>query len=925
MSIQKCIAQDPQWANTYPDDKYSNATFYATDTTIDSNIIAVGTTIIDEKRYVLIAKISYEGDTIWTRNLNTEFEAEGRAVKSWSEGFIIVGTAFKYENNSDLLMVSVDLDGEIIWFKNFEIDGNQVGYGVLKSSSNFIACGYNEEDAANRQLLVLKTDINGDPTWINSYGKENAAETGYSICLRNDGEGDGYYIAGSISNEEAATDSIYTIFLAANGDIIKQKNYGIGTSTFGYAVVHSKAGGFIIAGKTKVDSHFDAAVIKINENDSVLFTNSFGGDYDDIVYAVAEHNDGSLFFTGTTNSFEDRDHTDIYIMRTNNWGDTLHSWVIDNGYADGAYGTFLKNDSDIVAVGFSSTALKSLPWGIFINTSCGHWYKRTLWINNLWCLHDCSLSQTSCFSNDILANNDPSEEQNIIDYLKLMKIKRVVIAKAWDMMCEDVVSTYTTPYPYSTTTTYTGVTSDDPLTNGSDMRTALATFIQRLRTEAHVEEVYVQLRSEKDESAFETGYVYPWTSSVDPLRFNYQMIEGIKAYNSSQPALNRFDGVLIDYEYGSPVFGFQNNPTCDKFKYTRPGWEAFKELLPHVGSLINHGSNAYGLTKFGVYFRQFDVSFLTFIPATPTTPPCTTAVVFAPPIYATNTTVTQQEIADFIEDPSNNLDFIECMMFKKDNTENGNTYDWTNNGDADRPDKWYYGTGSASFFANHLWNFGDNSYAVDLLPAFDFEEDHLGNYANGLYQWSTSNTNCPSPGPHYIPDIENEFFAQFWDWYNYYVIGLGNGFPNNSLACVDPIPLRGVDLFRSELDPLNKCYFDAHYRFHDAAPNYPIYGPNCGAIPDRLANNFNSENIAPLNASVYPIPFTDELNIAVAENVNINSIIVASVTGQIVKRLNLSNSLSSIRITDLASLSSGIYFLKIETSNNATYLKIVKL
>ena len=922
MSIQKCIAQDPQWANTYPDDKYSNATFYATDTTIDSNIIAVGTTIIDDKRYVLIAKISYEGDTIWTRNLNTEFEAEGRAIKCWSEGFIIVGTAFIYENNSDLLMVSVDLDGEIIWFKNFEIDGNQVGYGVLKSSSNFIACGYNEEDTENRQLLVLKTDINGDPVWINSYGNEDAAETGYSMCLRNDGEGVGYYIAGSISNEEAATDSIYTIFLAANGDIIKQKNYGIGTSTFGYSVVHSKAGGFIIAGKTKVDSHFDAAVIKINENDSVLFTNNYGGDYDDIVYAVAEHNDGSLFFTGTTNSFEDRDHTDIYIMRTDNWGDTLHSWVIDNGFADGAYGTFLKNDSNLIAVGFSASAEKNEPWAMFINTSCGHWNKRTLWINNLWCLEDCGSSQTTCFTNNILSNGNPptTETQKIVDYLNLMKIRKVIIGRAFDLMCEDMANTnVVSPYPYSTNSSYNSLTSNNSISvSGSTMRARLALFIQQIKTNAHVEEVYVVLRSATDESALE--------NAADPLKYNYLMIEGIKAYNIAQPTqLTRLDGIFIDYEYASPVYGWDGGIAanqCNPFYYSRPGWEAFTYLIPDVGTLINHGNNIYGLNKFGIYFTGFDVKYLSKIPAAP-------CVSFAPapPIFAANVLIDKQDVADFIEDPANNIDFIECEMFLNDETTSSNFANST------RPDKWYYGGASANYFYNQLYHFGNNSNAVTLIPALDFKNSftnssgfnggHLGDFAKGVNNWSSANTNCPNPGPHYVPEIENDFYNQFASWFNDYIPT--DPYTNNYLVCISPLPLSGIDLFRSELDPLNKCYYDNFSRYPDSRANYAIYGPHC-PLPDRYANNFfDNPSDEKINVSIFPNPVNSEFTVKTLNSVLITHVIIFSTTGHVIKEIEPNSPSSEINITNIKLVSAGIYFIKVATEKETYYSKIIKL
>ena len=940
LTIQNVNAQDPSWSNIYNIGGEYDAVFKATDTTDDGNFIALGNLNNGDRSSIILAKINHDGDTLWTRvvyNSELPFSAEGKAIKCCSDGtFIIAGTIYPDPENADLYLVKVNAEGELLWGYNY--GGNQLeeGYAVVQSGDDFVACGYTNTGSVegSSDAYVVKVDEDGGVIWEDNYGTSND-ETAYSLCIRSGGDnGVGYYIAGCLNIISEDIDSIYTLYIDNDGDVIKQKNYGIGYSSSGNSVIHSKAGGFIIGGKTKAgeDDDYDFAVIKINDNDSLLFTNSTGGEEDDIAYSIMEHNDGSLFLSGTTKSFADPDYGDIYIVRTDNWGDTLHTWLLDSGNIDAAYGCVLDYDSNLVVVGSSYIEGKNVQWADFINTKCGHWYKRTLWINNLWCLSDCSTSQTTCFTNDILNSattpTTATQIQSIVDYLNTMKIRKVVITKAWDFMCEDLTFTFTSPWPYNGTgTTYSSQFSNNsnPVT-GSSMRTALASFIQNIKTNAHVEKVYIQLRSEPDEGAFELGN--PNYTYADPLKNNYWMLEGIKAYNSAQPTqATRVDGILIDYEYGSPVYGWDNNSTptnCQKFQYIRPGWEAFKRLLADCGSLVNHGDNIYGLEELGIYFTGFNLRYLSYIPSTA----CSTA--FVAPIHDADVLIPDQDQADFIEDPANNLDFIECEMFLQDDTQNGSGYNWSTS-NPDRPDKWYYGGASASYFYNQLYFLGNNNYQIPIIPALDFSSNapraHLGNYAMGLDQWNISNTNCPNPGPHYIPDIENDFYYQFWSWFQNFATDLSitNPFSGNTLACREPIPLGGIDLFRSELDPLNMCYLIGNSRNQDALPNYPVFGRDCPVPADEHDERVIGHNLPPSDLAVFPIPFEDEITIHSYNNSAIKNISILNVTGIVLQTFEVNSKRSEVLINNLGTFASGVYLIRIQTETGVSYCKIIKL
>lgn len=103
--------------------------------------------------------------------------------------------------------------------------------------------------------------------------------------------------------------------------------------------------GFIIAGETKSfgAGNSDAWLIRLNKNGDTVWTKTYGSIDDEFAEGVLQTKDGGFIFAGGTKSF-DTGKTDVWIVRTNKFGDTL--WTRTFGGTNDDWGEEIRQTSD---------------------------------------------------------------------------------------------------------------------------------------------------------------------------------------------------------------------------------------------------------------------------------------------------------------------------------------------------------------------------------------------------------------------------------------------------------------------------------------------------------------------------------------------------------------------------------------------------
>jgi len=132
------------------------------------------------------------------------------------------------------------------------------------------------------------------------------------------------------------------------------KTIGGGGSDVGYSVQQTNDGGFIIAGAT--DSFgagdYDVYLVKTNQQGDTLWTRTFGGAYQDFGSEVQQTADGGYIIIGATKSFNNGTD-DLYLIKTDDNGDTLWTKVYGGYWGDSGRSIKQDNEGNYIATGYT--------------------------------------------------------------------------------------------------------------------------------------------------------------------------------------------------------------------------------------------------------------------------------------------------------------------------------------------------------------------------------------------------------------------------------------------------------------------------------------------------------------------------------------------------------------------------------------------
>lgn len=155
-------------------------------------------------------------------------------------------------------------------------------------------------------------------------------EVGYDFVSNSDGSFD-------ILFSSRSTSSTSEDYVISHIDSLKNFNW-INFETIGpdhpYSLIKTLDNGYLVSG-TRWDFGFirnDMILIKLNELFQIEWTNYYGGDNRDFGFNAIESKHGGYIFTGTTNSNENFEIGDFYLIKTNANGSVI--WEKSFGHID---------------------------------------------------------------------------------------------------------------------------------------------------------------------------------------------------------------------------------------------------------------------------------------------------------------------------------------------------------------------------------------------------------------------------------------------------------------------------------------------------------------------------------------------------------------------------------------------------------------
>ncbi len=203
-------------------------------------------------------------------------------------------------------------------------------------------------------ILTLITSFNLSAQnihFIKSYGN-NGYDFGRDIKQDID---TGYIATGSSSSFSSGNADAFLLKVDSLGNFKWSYNYGDSGSEWGEAVVTTQNGGYALAGYTNSygAGGFDFYFVKTNGMGVPEIEKSYGGADWDKAYDMVELPDGGFVMVGETYSFG-AGNNDIYIVRTDDIGDTIWTRTYGGTEADYANAVLLDGDSLVVVGGTES-------------------------------------------------------------------------------------------------------------------------------------------------------------------------------------------------------------------------------------------------------------------------------------------------------------------------------------------------------------------------------------------------------------------------------------------------------------------------------------------------------------------------------------------------------------------------------------------
>ena len=267
------------------------------------------------------------------------------AVQTSDGGYAIVGFTFSFgAGYRDALLVKTDSNGNKLWQKTYGGAGDDYGFSMVQTSDGgYAIAGYTTSFGhGNSDVYLVKTDSNGNIQWSNTYGG-TVEDYGNYLIQTSDG---GYAIVGYTgSYGTSGSYDGYFVKTDANGNMQWNKTFGGSDHDYGYSVIQTSNGGYVITGRTGSygGSYGYALLVKTDANGNQLWQKTYGGAGNDYGYSVVQTSDGGYAMAGFTTTFG-VGGLDVYLVKTDANGNQL--WQKTYGGAGNDYGYFLVQTSD---------------------------------------------------------------------------------------------------------------------------------------------------------------------------------------------------------------------------------------------------------------------------------------------------------------------------------------------------------------------------------------------------------------------------------------------------------------------------------------------------------------------------------------------------------------------------------------------------
>ncbi|MFW9831437.1 MAG: hypothetical protein ACFFD8_06650 [Candidatus Thorarchaeota archaeon] len=312
--------------------------------------------IIDEDaglEDVWLAKTDENGNLEWNHSYPDSDRKWGYSlIECRSGGYAIVGCVLGIY--SDIILLRTDANGNLLWEMTFDFGEQEEAFAITElASGNLIICGYVHHYRPTNPIdgLVFCTDENGTLLWQREYGGLYV-DRFYSMASLIDG----HFLFAGISFETGLGD-MWLVKTDSQGVLEWSHTYGGMEYDRCNGVVVSHEGSYTLAGVTENSTTYrmDALLIRTNSYGVELWNRTIGSDLDENARAITTCSNGGYAITGEVSQSINEPWFNLMVMRFDENGQLMWEKHYGGEGNDVGWAVIECADGDLVIAGLTSS------------------------------------------------------------------------------------------------------------------------------------------------------------------------------------------------------------------------------------------------------------------------------------------------------------------------------------------------------------------------------------------------------------------------------------------------------------------------------------------------------------------------------------------------------------------------------------------
>ena len=315
--------------------------------------------IVDEDSLYVRSNITYGSSPLisFRKDFGGIGNDIGYSVKQTADGgLIIVGSTDSWGNGeTDIWLIKTNNEGIEEWDKTFGGGEGDWGTSVQQTADNgFIILGHTLSFGNGYyDIFMIKTDSEGNEIWVKTFGG-NEEDFGYSVIQTSDG---GYILVGFTVSFGSGNKDVWIIKTDSQGNEEWNKTYGGSEREIGFAVEQTSDDGFIITGLTETNTFglYDILLIKTDINGENIWEKNIGNGNYEVGSSVKQTQDGGFIITGYTISYGNGAR-DIWLVKTDPVGEIEWDRTFGGIHNDGGHDVFQTNSGGFIVLGYTESS-----------------------------------------------------------------------------------------------------------------------------------------------------------------------------------------------------------------------------------------------------------------------------------------------------------------------------------------------------------------------------------------------------------------------------------------------------------------------------------------------------------------------------------------------------------------------------------------